>query len=84
MGGQYVHVGDHIIPVPYKVRGDHQTPIPYKLWETIRVIDSYKFPIVDSNHEDSSHGQLQVSHSGLLSYRTCGGWHVLAPEDRGL
>ena len=39
-----------MIPVPYKVRDDHQIPIPYKVWGTIRVIDSYKVPTVDSNH----------------------------------
>ena len=55
MGGPYIHVEDHQIPVPYKVRGDHQIPIPFKVWGTIRVIDSYKVPTVDSNHEDTSH-----------------------------
>ena len=24
VGGPYIHVGDYMIPVPYKVRGDHQ------------------------------------------------------------
>ena len=45
---------DHMIPVPYKVR-EHEMPIPYKVLGTIRVIDSYNIPTVDSNHEDTSH-----------------------------
>ena len=38
--------GDHIIPVPYKVRGDHNIPIPYKMWgdHTSHI-----------RHEDTSH-----------------------------
>ena len=31
VGGSYIHVGDHTIPFPYKVRGDYKIPIPYKL-----------------------------------------------------
>ena len=34
MGGPYVHVGDPMILVPYKVRG-HKIPIPYKVRGTI-------------------------------------------------
>ena len=53
-----MHVGVHVIPVPYKVRGYHKLPILYLVSGTIRVIsdmktlhiDSYKVPTVDSNH----------------------------------
>ena len=53
-----------MIPVPYKVRGIIRYHIKYG--GTIKVTDSYRVPAVDSNHEDTSHGQLQGSCSGLL------------------
>ena len=39
-------MGDHKIPVPYKVGGT----IKSYMWGTLRVIDSNKVPAVDSNH----------------------------------
>ena len=49
----------------------------------IRVIDSYKVPAVDSNHEDTSNWQLQGSCSGLSSYCTCGGMACPCPWGLG-
>ena len=40
---------------PYKVRGTIRYLFHIRYGETIRVIDSYEVPAVDSNHEDTSH-----------------------------
>ena len=59
---QIIHVGDHKSHwqlqgshISYKVWGDHKSQwqlqcshISYKVWGTIRVIDNYKVPAVDS------------------------------------
>ena len=37
-GESYIHVGDQMIPIPYKVRRNYKIPIPYKGLGTIRVI----------------------------------------------
>ena len=47
--------GDHMIHVPYKVRGTIRCLFHIRHRGTITVIDSYKVPAVDSNHEDTSH-----------------------------
>ena len=39
-----------MIPVPYKIRGAIRYLFHIKCQGTIRVIDSYKVPTVDSNH----------------------------------
>ena len=47
-GTPYIHVGDHTIPVPYKIKGiyihvgDNMISIPYKVWGTITGIQDMK------------------------------------------
>ena len=71
MGEPYIHVGDHAIPIPYK-------------GETIRVIDSFKVPTVDSNHEGTSHDSYKVPAVDSNHIVHMGGWLVHAPEAWGL
>ena len=66
--------GDPITRFPHSISGmgrpsvidSYKVPTHHiRYWGTIRVIDSYKVPTVDSNHEDTSHWQLQGSRSGV-------------------
>ena len=65
-GGDHTYMcEDHMIPVPYKVRGTIKLLFHIRYGGIIRVIESYKVPAVDPNHEDTSHWQLQYSSSEL-------------------
>ena len=63
------------------LQGSH---MPYKVWGTLSIIDSYRIPALDSNHEDTSQWQLQGSRSGVSLPRGLGALiHLVQIEMRG-